>query len=468
MNSRANKVFLAVTFLLDILVVDISLWLAYFIRFPSHIISYQVFQTWDLYLSVAIIEALLFPLVFALQGLYAIKRGASRIDELYRILTAVSIGTVVTMAITSFTLRDFDYSRGMLLLAWLAGIFLVWFCRLVEYWVHGVLRSRGVAEDRVLLVGVSPIGKIIADKIGQSPRLGYKLVGYVSGKSDSGDLHFTGLPALGKIDEVGDVVHQHKVTEIIVVDSSLSHQDIIDIVARCEKERVNIKLFPDVFQIMASAVSIGDLDGLPMVSIRDVALRGWNLAIKRAMDTLLSAATLILVSPFMLLMAMLIKLTSPSGPVFYLQVRVGLDGKPFKMVKFRSMKPNAEVRTGPVWATENDPRRTRLGTFLRRTSIDELPQFINVLLGEMSIVGPRPERPVFVEQFSQQVPRYFERHKERAGITGWAQVNGLRGNTSVEERTAYDIWYVEHWTLLLDIKIILRTVISVIRDKHAY
>jgi exopolysaccharide biosynthesis polyprenyl glycosylphosphotransferase len=185
-------------------------------------------------------------------------------------------------------------------------------------------------------------------------------------------------------------------------------------------------------------------------------------------DVVISFAVLILVSPFMLMTALLIKLTSHDGPVFLVQERVGLDGRPFQMIKFRSMRPDAEKATGPVWAKKGDPRRTRFGTLLRRFSIDELPQFINVLFGDMSVVGPRPERPHFVEQFSMSVPRYLERHREKSGITGWAQVNGLRGNTSVEERTAYDLWYVENWTLWLDVKIMLRTMLAIVVDRNAY
>jgi exopolysaccharide biosynthesis polyprenyl glycosylphosphotransferase len=217
---------------------------------------------------------------------------------------------------------------------------------------------------------------------------------------------------------------------------------------------------------MASEVSIGDLNGLPLLTVRDIALRGWRLALKRVVDIVGSAAALVLFSPIMMLVAVLVKLDSP-GPVFYAQERMGLDTKSFMMFKFRSMRPDAEVETGPVWATENDPRRTRIGTFIRRFSIDELPQLINVFIGEMSLVGPRPERPVFVEQFKKSIPRYMDRHQEKSGMTGWAQVNGLRGDTSIIERTKYDLWYIENWSLLLDFKILLRTFMSVFSDRHA-
>jgi exopolysaccharide biosynthesis polyprenyl glycosylphosphotransferase len=197
---------------------------------------------------------------------------------------------------------------------------------------------------------------------------------------------------------------------------------------------------------------------LPLLTIRDVALQGWKLTLKRGLDIVLSTAGLVLLSPLMLLTAILIKLESP-GPVFYTQERMGLDARPFHILKFRSMRQDAEVH-GPGWTVEDDPRRTRLGTLLRILSIDELPQLVNVLIGDMSLVGPRPERPVYVEQFRQSIPRYMDRHREKAGLTGWAQVNGLRGDTSIAERTKYDLWYIENWSVALDIKIILRTLLQ--------
>jgi exopolysaccharide biosynthesis polyprenyl glycosylphosphotransferase len=227
-------------------------------------------------------------------------------------------------------------------------------------------------------------------------------------------------------------------------------------------------VFPDVFEIMSSEVGVTELGGLPLVRVRDISLRGWNLTIKRSMDLVISGIALVLISPIMMLAPVVIKRTSPGGPVFFTQTRVGLDGRAFDLIKFRSMRLDAESKTGPVWATPGDQRTTRLGRFMRRYSFDELPQLINVLLGEMSLVGPRPERPYFVEQFSQMIPRYAERHKEKAGMTGWAQVNGLRGNTSIEERTKYDIYYVENWSPLFDIKILLRTVFTVFTGGNAY
>jgi exopolysaccharide biosynthesis polyprenyl glycosylphosphotransferase len=306
---------------------------------------------------------------------------------------------------------------------------------------------------------------VILQKTLQSPQLGYKVVGLV-GENGGGEV--AGVPVLGSRAQLAEVLRQHQVDEVVIALPEASHEELLDMIGACESVHATVRIFPDFFQIIASEMSIGDLDGLPLLTVRDVALRGWRLAVKRAMDIVGSACALIILSPLMLLIALLIKLDS-KGPVFYTQERVGLDGKPFPIIKFRSMRVDAEQHSGPVWATADDPRKTRLGAFLRKTNLDELPQFINVLLGDMSLVGPRPERPVFVEEFKKIVPRYMERHKEKAGLTGWAQIHGLRGDTSIVERTKYDLYYIENWSLLLDLKIILRTILNQFRgNRNAY
>jgi exopolysaccharide biosynthesis polyprenyl glycosylphosphotransferase len=219
---------------------------------------------------------------------------------------------------------------------------------------------------------------------------------------------------------------------------------------------------------MTGGMSVDDLNGMPMLSVRDVALRGWKLSLKRGMDIVGSFIGLVLLSPAMMLTAILIRLESP-GPVFFCQERMGLDGHPFPVIKFRSMRSDAE-KDGPGWTTQGDPRITRIGAFMRRTNWDEMPQLINVFFGQMSLVGPRPEQVYYVQKFRESIPRYMERHREKAGMTGWAQVNGLRGDTSIRERTKYDLWYVENWSLWLDLKIVLRTIFQTIfgRNKNAY
>ncbi|MGQ9680937.1 MAG: undecaprenyl-phosphate glucose phosphotransferase [Anaerolineae bacterium] len=395
--------------------------------------------------------------------LYHLSRGASRVDQFYSIVAAVSVGSLIGTAFTSLLWKDLDWPRLMIVYFVLFAIVFLTLGRLLTgAWVTA-LRAKN--PDRVLIVGAGDAGRMIAQRILQAPQLGYQVVGFVD--DGQGRQVAAGLPILGPLSSLQQVIRAENVQEVVIALPDAPGAQVLDLIYECERERVLVKVFPDVFQTMAATLTISDLNGLPMLTVRDVALRGWKLSLKRAMDLVGSAVGLVLVSPLLLLIALLIKLDSP-GPVFYTQVRMGLDAKPFPMIKFRSMRVGAENETGPVWARRDDPRRTRLGALLRRTSLDELPQLINVLLGEMSLVGPRPERPVFVEQFRQVVPRYMDRHREKAGMTGWAQVNGLRGDTSIVERTKYDLYYVENWSLLLDLKILVRQLFRGASDRNAY
>jgi Undecaprenyl-phosphate glucose phosphotransferase len=246
---------------------------------------------------------------------------------------------------------------------------------------------------------------------------------------------------------------------------SIPHLETI--LKRIGPSTVDIKVVPDIYKFISLRGGIEDFDGLPVITLLDTPLRGWNEVFKRALDVALSAALLVLLAPLFLLIALLVRVSS-RGPVFYQQERMSLDGRRFQVWKFRTMREDAELETGPVWATANDPRRTRIGSALRRWSLDELPQLWNVLKGEMSLVGPRPERPVFIEDFRQRIPRYMLRHKVPAGMTGWAQVHGLRGNTPVEQRIVYDLYYIENWSLLLDFKILFLTLFRGFSDPNAY
>ncbi|MBI4671909.1 MAG: undecaprenyl-phosphate glucose phosphotransferase [Chloroflexi bacterium] len=402
--------------------------------------------------------------VYFFYRLYHQRRGESRIDEIYKLIPATSIGVIVATALTTVLYRDLEYPRLLLVFVWLFTLCLVALGRLL----HGALRSaayaHGWGELRVLIVGAGEAGNLILEKIRASPRLGYRPVAFLD--EDLVGMKVLGLPVVGRPDDLGKVVRAMRIDEVIVALPDAPHQQILSIVSKCEDGSVSIKVFPDVFQIMASEVNIGDLSGLPLLAMRDVALRGWRLSLKRVVDLALSALWLIAWSPVYMLVALLVKLDSP-GPALFTQVRMGLDAKPFPIFKFRSMRMDAE-KEGPGWTTKDDPRVTRLGRFLRKTSLDEFPQFINVFLGHMSLVGPRPEQPAFVEQFRELVPRYMERHREKAGITGWAQVNGLRGDTSISERTKYDLYYIENWSLWFDFKILILTALKFFRDRSAY
>jgi Undecaprenyl-phosphate glucose phosphotransferase len=465
-----DKIVLGVMLALtDAVMVSLAFYASYHLRLLTEHVNIGSFRD---YAGLAVIHVVSVLLVFFMAKMYHRQRAFSHVDELSAVFSAVSIGTVLGIAVISFMYKqEIDYPRLMMVYAWALTLVLVAVGRLIFARARWTLQAYGLGQDRVLLVGTGELGQLIYHKILQSPGLGYQVIGYIENNGHSEPVNYgqliNGVPVLGNLDDIRVVVEKNEVDEVIIALPEASQRELMDIIISAERGRVSIKVFPDVFQIMASEVSIGDLNGLPLLTIRDVALRGWKLTLKRGVDLVVSGAAVVLMSPIMMLIALLIKLDSP-GPVFYCQERMGLDAEPFFMLKFRSMRTDAESCTGPVWARADDPRRTRLGSFIRRFSIDEFPQFINVLVGDMSLVGPRPERPVFVEQFKMQIPRYMDRHREKAGLTGWAQVNGLRGDTSIAERTKYDVWYIENWSLGLDFKIMLRTVFRVFTDKNAY
>ncbi len=404
-------------------------------------------------------------IVFFLGQLYHLPRGTSRVDLGIYVLRAVSIGVILTFALTSFLFPDLAYARRLPFYDWATTLACVMGLRLTHRAIWGALWRAGLARARVLIVGAGPAGQDLVTRIHRRPELGYAIVGLVD--DTPARSRARGVPIVGRTSELGDLVDDLHVDEVIIAMPEATRQALIGLISQVHREGVSIRMLPDVFQLMAGEMQISALDGLPLLSVRDVALRGWRQTLKRGFDVVVSVAILIALAPLMVVLGILIKLESP-GPAFYVQERMGLDARPFPMLKFRSMRIGAEADSGAVWARREDPRRTRVGRFMREHNLDELPQFINVLLGHMSIVGPRPERPEFVAEFRRHMPRYMERHREKGGITGWAQVNGLRGNTSIEARTQYDLYYIENWSLLLDVKIILKTVLSGFRDPNAY
>lgn len=449
---------------LDAAMIGLAFWLAFRLRLFTDYVEPLVFA--DYYPMLAIQMAAMVTTYFFYR-LYNRKRVMSPVDEFGRVLAGTSVGNVITLAATSFLFKnqsEFDYPRLMIVYAWALTILFVTVGRYLHGRVQGGIRAAGIARERVLVVGGGETASVILNAIQRSPGLGYEVVGVVRAGGANG---YKDLPAtlLGTVDELPQLIDRLGIDEVIIGLPEANHQEIISIIAQAQREKVSIKVFPDLFQFMAGEMTIGDLNGLPLLTVRDIALQGWKLGVKRMMDVALSAAVLIAISPLMLLLAILIKLES-AGPVFFTQERMGLDAKPFRMIKFRSMRQDAEAVA--TWTTEGDPRITRVGRFIRRTSLDEFPQFINVLLGEMSIVGPRPEQPQYVAQFQQSIPRYMDRHREKAGVTGWAQVNGLRGDTSIFERTKYDLWYIENWSLTLDLKIMIRTALKFLFDRSAY
>jgi len=325
----------------------------------------------------------------------------------------------------------------------------------------------GLGLKRVLIAGSGELGRLVADKIIEHRELGYQIVGFVDDRAEGDHLGYRGLPLLGTIEEAAPIALRESIDHLYVALPPDQHLRMIDLIESTSRECIDVKVVPDLLQVIALRARLEDLDGVPVINVNDVPLQGFNSVVKRSIDMAISALALAVFAIPLALVAALVRLTS-KGPVFYHQERMGLDGKSFTIVKFRSMSHDAERDTGPVWAQHNDPRVTAFGRFLRRSNIDELPQLWNVLRGDMSIVGPRPERPHCVAQFKHRIPQYMLRHKVKAGLTGWAQVNGWRGNTPVEKRIEYDLYYIENWSVRLDLKIMWLTLTKSFFHNHAY
>ena len=386
--------------------------------------------------------------------------------EYFSILKLTSLSVVLLTAVTFFY-RELSFSRIMAVYFWIfSNIFLFLSHRLVRLLVKEI-HSRGMNLQKVLIVGAGELGQKVVEKLNLHPEIGFSVMGYLSNKPEKVGKELSGYKVLGLYEDLNQCIKEFEVSQLFIALPLNAHDQLEKILASLEVETVDIKLVPDLLRYMDLQSGIEELDGMPMINLTESPLYGWNTLFKRGSDIILSGLAISITFPIMILIVFAIKLTS-RGPLLYKQERMGLDRAVFMMYKFRSMRIGAETETGPVWAKEDDDRRTPIGTFLRSTSLDELPQLFNVFMGQMSLVGPRPERPVFVDEFKKSVPFYMLRLKMKAGLTGWAQVNGWRGNTSLEKRIEFDLYYIKHWSLLFDIKILFLTIWKGLINRHAY
>ena len=451
---RNSFLVILIKIILDAAILTVSFGFAYWVRFRSNIFPIlKGIPSFGGYYHAVPVMCLL--VIFFMRGhrLYSDKRSHYEFDEFIDIIKSVTSAMLVLMAVT-FLYREFSYSRGLIVIAWATNIMFLSLWRFVFSAVlDSISRLRGHTR-RFLVIGTGEKGHAVAEKIRNSKRQGYKLVGLLS-TDTSAHRHANDIKVLGSLENLKEIISKYKIDEVILAQTGLAHNKVADIIVECEKSMVTFKMMADLLGLMTSQIDAGTLYGVTLLGLKDSPLNSTaNRFLKRCVDIFGSLSGLLLfAAPFMII-AILIKKDS-NGPVFYRQERTGEDGRSFWIYKFRTMKKDAEKETGPVWAKENDSRRTQIGEFLRKYNIDELPQLINVLAGDMSLVGPRPERPHFVRQFREDIPRYMSRHKIKSGMTGWAAVNGLRGDTSIEERTKYDLYYIENWSLLFDLKIIL-------------
>jgi Undecaprenyl-phosphate glucose phosphotransferase len=470
MVRRYNRLLVLFYVVTDALLAIWAFVLAYVIRFESGLIPVtRGYPPIEQYFNILPFVAVLAPLAFQLQGIYRLRRGRSRVDDFFAVLVGTILAVVFivlsTLVYQAYYASEAERARGAFQVSQIVwGLFLVLnvgFTYFSREFVREMLERRwraGIGLKRILIAGAGDLGRMVADRILQHRELGYQVVGFLDDRAGGDHIGYRGLPLLGMLDEVGEIAQRERVDHLYVALPLEEHTKLLNLMEITSRECIDVKVVPDLLQFIALRARLEDLDGLPIINVNDVPLQGVNSWIKRVIDVALSgAAVALLAIPFGIIAA-LVRFTSP-GPVFYRQERMGLDGKAFTVYKFRSMYIGAEETTGPIWAREDDPRATPVGRWLRRLDLDELPQFLNVLKGDMSIVGPRPERPFFVEQFKHRIPQYMLRHKVKAGITGWAQVNGWRGNTSLEKRIEYDLYYIENWSVTLDLKIMWLTLV---------
>ena len=461
-NRRLAALFLAT----DLAATFAALVAAYWLRFEAEIIPVtKGVPAASAYLRLFPFIAVLWPLVYYFHGLYQVRRNRSSVEEGLAVLVATALATLLLIGIATFS-RGFDYSRAVLVLFFVSDVLFVFAGRtairryLEEAWRHGY----GVR--RVLVVGAGRLGRAVVDKLAEHPESGLRSVGLVDDDPEKLGASYCGVPILGVTADAARIVEEKRVDAVFLALPLQAHRAMLAVLKDVARTVADVRVVPDLLQYITFRAGVEDLDGLPVVHLTQVPLTGWMSLVKRTLDLAIAGTALLLLSPLFAVIAIAIRLSG--GPVLYRQQRMGLDGRPFEIVKFRSMRPDAEDESGPTWTGPEDPRRTRVGRFLRRWSLDELPQLVNVVKGEMSLVGPRPERPEFVREFKEKFPQYMLRHRVRAGMTGWAQVNGWRGNTSVSKRIEYDLYYIENWSLALDIKILWMTLRYGLRQRNAY
>ena len=467
MLKKHSKFFETLVLLFDLVTLSCSWILAYYLRFYFPVIPVSKgIPPFLTYLTLLVIMLPLWYIVFKAFGLYRPRRISSKIAEVIDIAKGTTVAILILISLTFFV-RKYEFSRLTFLYFWVICVVTLCIERACFRELLRFIRKRGYNLRHALIVGTSRLGLDVTDRVHHHPELGIKIRGFLSDDKTEIGNELEGFKVLDTCSNIRNVVINQKIDMVLITLPLSAHERLKRILDDIGDEMVSIMLIPDLIELATLRGGIGEFEGIPIISLRDTPLYGWNLVVKRVADVVMSIALLLAVSPLMLIISVLVKATS-KGPVFYSQERMGLDGKIFSMLKFRTMEIQAEKQTGPVWAAKCDSRRTPIGTFLRKTSVDELPQFFNVLKGDMSIVGPRPEREFFIQQFRNKIPKYMLRHKMKAGITGWAQISGWRGNTSLEKRIEYDLYYIENWSLRFDIEIMWLTIWRGLINKHAY
>ncbi|MHB8590019.1 MAG: undecaprenyl-phosphate glucose phosphotransferase [Candidatus Dormibacteraceae bacterium] len=398
---------------------------------------------------------------------YQSWRGRTLVDLLLQLYSGIGLAAILILAVISLVNLGAQYSRLTITYTIVLSVVLMTVERYFLRQYETRLRRKGIGTERVLMVGTGAGSEMLIQRMNMFPQYGFQVVGVADDDHAAGS-SFAGAPVVGRIDDLHSLAKDLRIDQVFLALTGGSRPALLRLIKLCEDQNLEFKIVPDLLDVMSTRVDVNAIDGVPLVGIRHNRLRGANAALKRAIDIAVSATLLLLLSPLLLIVAALIKITSPGGPILFKQERIGMDRRPFTVYKFRTMIPDAEASTGPVVAKPGDPRTTPLGRILRRTSLDELPQLFNIFWGDMSLVGPRPQPTFFDERYSTDVPRYLERQRVRPGLTGWAEVNDLRGAAPIVDRTLYDVYYIDNWSLMLDLKILLLTGLRIFFQRHAY
>jgi Undecaprenyl-phosphate glucose phosphotransferase len=460
--QKQSQFHASLVWLFDMTMLVASFWAAHAVRFTWLPAVQAPREETMALLATAVV---VFTLVFRASGLYHSHRLTTRTDEIFRLFKAIGLGLLLTVAVTYF-FREGRYSRLMLGLFGVIAFVVMASTRTLARDLLARLRRRGINLRRALVVGAGQLGQEVAKRLEARPDYGIKVVGFLARDSRKLGQRLGPAEVVGTYDELEAVLASTEADQVYLALPLDQHDRIRQLLAALSTTTADVKVVPDFYQYMTLHGGAEEIDGLPVVALSHGPVHGWDAVAKRTFDLVFGSLILLVALPAMAAVAAAVKLTS-KGPLFYAQERMGLDGRTFKILKFRSMRIDAET-TGAKWATAGDDRTTPIGRVIRKYSLDELPQFFNVLKGDMSLVGPRPERPVFIEDFKRQIPRYNQRHKVKAGITGLAQVEGWRGSTSLEKRIERDLYYIEHWSVWLDFKILVRTVCGGFLSKNAY
>lgn len=467
MLKQKRQLFEYLFVIADLMVVSVAWLVAYWARFHSGVIPVDKgIPDFAQYVSMLLFIWIIWAFVFRKMGLYRPMRGVRRTRELWVLVNSNALSILLLISVTYlFKEKSSQFSRLVFVYFWVfATVFTVLERSVLRFFLRE-LRRKGYNLRYMLIVGAGQVAADMVSRVRLHQELGVQLVGCLArvGTSTRGP---GGIPIVGTYEDLSAVLHRADIDQIVVA-VPLEDQHILpNIMAELKDSVLDIKIIPDLYQFASIGGAIEEFEGLPVISLQGCPLDGINLFSKRIVDVCIAGLALLFLSPLMLIMGVLVKLTS-RGPILFKQERVSFDGTRFQIVKFRTMYTDAEAK-GPGWTKPGDSRVTPLGRLLRSTSLDELPQLLNVLRGDMSLVGPRPERPVYIQQFRQKIPRYMLRHKVPAGITGWAQVHGWRGDTSIDKRIEYDLFYIENWSLLLDLRIIVMTFLNGFKNRNAY